>query len=75
MVGGASSCRGWNDCFLNTDEYYRRFSDISPLRVSKWEGHPNEEANAIWALMLEQAVERDTRLAKYLLQTSSVGLK
>ena len=60
---------------LNTDEYYRRFSDISPLRVSKWEGHPNEEANAIWALMLEQAVERDTRLAKYALQTPSVGLK
>lgn len=60
---------------LNTDEYYRRFSDISPLRVSKWEGHPNEEANAIWALMLEQAVERDTRLAKYALQTPAVGLK
>jgi hypothetical protein len=50
-------------------------SGLSPLRVSRWEGHPNEEANAIWALMLEQTVERDTRLAKYALQTPSVGLK
>jgi lysophospholipase L1-like esterase len=37
---------------LNTDDYYRRFSEMSPMRVSRWEGHPNEEANAVWALML-----------------------
>jgi hypothetical protein len=49
---------------LSTDDYYRRFSG-APLWVSKWEGHPNEEANAIWALMLEQAVENDARLTDY----------
>jgi lysophospholipase L1-like esterase len=50
---------------LNSDDYYRRFSELSPLRVSRWEGHPNEEANAVWALMLEQVVQRDARLATY----------
>ena len=50
---------------LRTDDYYRRFSGVSPLSVSRWEGHPNEEAHAIWALMLEQAVERDLRLTDY----------
>jgi lysophospholipase L1-like esterase len=60
---------------LNTDDYYQRFSEMSPMRVSRWEGHPNEEANAVWALMLEQAVEQDTRLAKYALQTPSIGSK
>jgi lysophospholipase L1-like esterase len=53
---------------LNTDGFYQRFSEVSPMRVSRWEGHPNEEVNAVWALMLEQAVERDTRLAKYVSQ-------
>jgi lysophospholipase L1-like esterase len=53
---------------LNTDGFYQRFSEVSPMRVSRWEGHPNEEANAVWALMLKQAVERDTRLAKYVSQ-------
>ena len=54
---------------LNTDGFYQRFSEMSPVRVSRWEGHPNEETSAVWALMLEQAVEQDTRLAKYASQT------
>jgi len=53
---------------LSTDDYYRRFSGVSSLRVSKWEGHPSEEANAIWALMLEQVVEKDARLTDYTVQ-------
>ena len=53
---------------LNTDGFYQRFSEVSPMRVSRWDGHPNEEANAVWALMLEQVVEQDTRLAKYVSQ-------
>jgi hypothetical protein len=57
---------------LNTDGFYQRFSEMSPMRVSRWEGHPNEEANAVWALMLERAVEQDTRLARYVLQTPRV---
>jgi GDSL-like Lipase/Acylhydrolase family len=32
---------------LNTDGFYQRFSEMSPMRVSRWEGHPNEEANAV----------------------------
>jgi lysophospholipase L1-like esterase len=50
---------------LDTEAYYRQFSQMSPLRVSRWEGHPNEEVNAVWALMLEQVVEQDQRLADF----------
>jgi len=50
---------------VKTDDYFQRFSNVSPLIVSKWEGHPNEEANAIWALMLEQAIKNDARLTDY----------
>ena len=50
---------------LSTDDYYHRFSGVPSLRVSKWEGHPSEEAHAIWALMLEQAVKNDARLSDY----------
>ncbi len=62
---------------LDTEAYYRQFSQMSPLRVSRWEGHPNEEVNAVWALMLEQVVEQDQRLAGFrnTSQTSSVGSK
>jgi len=45
------------------------------MRVSRWDGHPNEEAHAVWALMLEQVVEQDTRLAKYMSLTPSIGSK
>jgi len=54
---------------LPTDDYYHHFSGVSPLSVSRWEGHPNEEAHAIWALMLEQAVEKDLRLTDYTAQS------
>ena len=37
---------------IDTEPYYRRFSH-EDLRVSRWEGHPNEVANAIWAKMIE----------------------
>ncbi len=36
---------------LEMDGYYRQFNGVS-LRVSRWEGHPNEAANAVWAVML-----------------------
>jgi lysophospholipase L1-like esterase len=49
---------------ISTDDYYRRF-DGWVMRVSVWEGHPDETANAIWALMLAQIVEKDPRLAHY----------
>ena len=50
---------------LYTEDYYRRFSGVSTLWVSKWERHPSEEANAIWALMLQQAVKKVLRLTDY----------
>ena len=53
---------------LSTDDYYRRFSGVHRFRISRWEGHPNEEANAIWALMLERAVEKDARLTNYMIR-------
>lgn len=48
-----------------TGDYYRRFGHGPPMMVSRWEGHPNEEAHAIWALMLAQAVAKDPRLSHY----------
>ncbi len=33
--------------------YYRQFEGQN-FRVSRWEGHPNEVANAIWATMLDR---------------------
>ncbi|HEU4683250.1 MAG TPA: SGNH/GDSL hydrolase family protein [Nitrospira sp.] len=38
---------------IDTAEYYRQFSGQN-LTVSKWEGHPNEIANSIWAKMIER---------------------
>jgi len=36
---------------ISTEQYYAVF-DGERFRVSKWEGHPNEVANIIWATML-----------------------
>lgn len=36
---------------IDSAPYYSQFDGLS-LRVSRWEGHPNEIANAIWAVML-----------------------
>jgi hypothetical protein len=55
-----------------TESYYQRY-DGRDFRVSRWEGHPNEEANAIFAAMLERqllarfdlsAFRRDARTAR-----------
>jgi hypothetical protein len=36
---------------ISLDNYYKRYNGRS-FRVSRWEGHPDEEANAIFASML-----------------------
>jgi lysophospholipase L1-like esterase len=36
---------------IDTEDYYRRYNN-QPMNVSRWEGHPNEVANYIWAHML-----------------------
>jgi len=36
---------------IETEDYYRRYSGHT-MNISRWEGHPNEVANYIWASML-----------------------
>jgi lysophospholipase L1-like esterase len=40
---------------IDTSDYYRRFAGEN-LSISKWEGHPNQIANAIWARMIADAL-------------------
>jgi hypothetical protein len=35
---------------IDTEDYYRRYNNQA-MNVSRWEGHPNEIANYIWAHM------------------------
>jgi len=37
---------------IDTAEYYRRFTGQN-FSVSRWEGHPNEVVNGIWAVMIQ----------------------
>jgi lysophospholipase L1-like esterase len=44
---------------IPTEDYYRRHSG-QWMNISRWEGHPNEVANWIWANMIARALrERD----------------
>lgn len=44
---------------IPTEDYYRRYNGQT-LNISRWEGHPNEVANWIWAGMIARALrERD----------------
>lgn len=36
---------------IPTENYYRRYH-AQPMHISRWEGHPNEVANYIWASMI-----------------------
>ena len=49
---------------IDTEPYYRSFSDQN-LTVSRWEGHPNEVANAIWARMIETHVRNRSDLKPF----------
>lgn len=42
---------------IPTEDYYRRYNGQS-LYVSRWEGHPNEVANIIWANMIAQVLSK-----------------
>jgi lysophospholipase L1-like esterase len=44
--------------------YYRHFNG-NRFQVSRWEGHPNEVANAIWAKMLEKYLRKSQMLNGY----------
>lgn len=49
---------------IDTAPYYRRFDRLS-FAVSRWEGHPNEVANAIWAVMLDRHLRSLRRLRAF----------
>jgi len=49
---------------LDSEEFYRRY-DGRRFRVSRWEGHPNEEAHAIWAAMLAEAIRQQPDFAHF----------
>jgi single-stranded-DNA-specific exonuclease len=40
---------------IPTENYYRQYSN-QQMNVSRWEGHPNEIANGIWANMIIRAL-------------------
>jgi len=40
---------------IETEDYYRRYHGHS-MNISRWEGHPNEVANFIWASMLSSGL-------------------
>ena len=49
---------------VDSEAFYRRFNGRN-LRVSRWEGHPDEEAYAIWASMLAQRIRQLDALAPF----------
>jgi lysophospholipase L1-like esterase len=49
---------------VDSEVFYRRF-DGRNFRVSRWEGHPNEEAHAIWASMLAKTIRGLDELAPF----------
>jgi lysophospholipase L1-like esterase len=49
---------------VESDDYYRAF-DGRDFRVSRWEGHPNEEAHAIWAGRLAARLRGRPDLARF----------
>ena len=49
---------------IATDGYYQHFSGAK-FGISKWEGHPNEIAHAIWATMISAQLEGGSDLARF----------
>jgi lysophospholipase L1-like esterase len=49
---------------VDSEAFYRRFNGRH-FNVSRWEGHPNEEAHAIWASMLAQRIRELDVLAPF----------
>jgi len=47
-----------------TEDYFRRYNNRN-LAVSQWEGHPSEEANQIFASMLEVQLRQRPELGPY----------
>jgi lysophospholipase L1-like esterase len=48
---------------IPTEDYFRRFNG-QPMNISRWEGHPNEVANYIWASMIAKELLHDLGIFK-----------
>ncbi len=49
---------------IPTEEYYKTY-DGRAMQVSPWEGHPNEEANRIFAEYFIRALKKHPVLQQY----------
>ncbi len=49
---------------VDSEDFYRRY-DGTNLAVSRWEGHPNEEAHAIWASELADRIRQHPDLERF----------
>jgi lysophospholipase L1-like esterase len=49
---------------VDSGPFYRRYNGRN-FRVSRWEGHPNEAAHAIWASMLAREIRKLDALAPF----------
>jgi lysophospholipase L1-like esterase len=49
---------------IDTEDYYRRYNN-QPMNVSRWEGHPNEVANYIWAHMFMKELKARSELEAF----------
>jgi hypothetical protein len=50
---------------ISTEDYYRRYTGQN-LQISRWEGHPNEIANYIWASMIADHLRGQKYLEPFL---------
>ena len=48
--------RDANIDLMSSDDYHRRYHD-KPMKISRWEGHPDEVANFIWATMFMRKLQ------------------
>jgi hypothetical protein len=49
---------------ISTEDYYRRYTGEN-FQVSRWDGHPNEIANYIWASMIADHLRSEKYLKLY----------
>ena len=56
--------RGADATVIPMENYYRRYNNKA-MYVSRWEGHPDEVANYIWATMLLRSLEKQSDLQQF----------
>ena len=49
---------------IDTENFYRQYHR-QPMNISRWEWHPNEVANYIWASMIEMHLKKREDLMKF----------